>query len=112
MNRYALFATVLCASAVLMPQYSSAGSPAAGRAEPSSTLEFERNDEKLPESLIDGLAEQGGKEAHPESEAKTLHLGREHERGRVGICVEITKSINHSIGAIDYLNIINAAPEA
>ena len=89
MNRYALFATVLCASAVLMPQYSSAGSPAAGKAEASSKLEFERDAEMLRESLIEGLAELGGKEVHPESEAKILYPEREHERRRQDLRAKI-----------------------
>lgn len=61
MNRYALFATVLCASAVLMPRTFLARSPAAGKAEPSSKLEFERDAEKLRESLIK-LAESPNKQ--------------------------------------------------
>jgi hypothetical protein len=112
MNRYALFATVLRASAVLMPRDFLARSPAAGKAESSSKLEFESDAEKLRENLIEGLAELGGKEVHPEAEAKTLYPEREHERRRVDICVEITKSINHWIRVIYYLNITNAASEA
>ena len=57
MNRYALFATVLRASAVLMPRDFLARSPAAGKAESSSKLEFESDAEKLRENLIEGLAE-------------------------------------------------------
>ena len=89
MNRYALFATVLCASAVLMPRDFLARSPAAGKAEPSAKLEFERDAEKLRESLIEGLAELGGKEVHPEAEAKTLYPEREHERRRQDLRAKI-----------------------